>query len=217
MCVGHAVPAIHRINLIRHRVVVCWIERDGKSVNHRRTFIKICIAGVLAGAGTYAGLRRYRRDHVLKIVEHPDPLLRKVSDAIQRIDDRIVTLSQAMTDTLRFEAMLEFFSRASLYKGLAAPQVGHCLRMIVCGIYGQVKVLINPEIIEKKGTFASEEFCLSLPGYETRMVERSNRLKVAYRQLDDTEATLTASGGAAALLAHEIDHLNGVLYIDYQK
>ena len=170
---------------------------------------------MLAGTGIYAGLKYYRRNNILKIVEHPNPLLRQVSKPIQRIDDAILQLSQSMIDTLRYEAMLEFFSRASLYKGLAAPQVGRAIRMVVCGLYGKLSVMINPEIIDKKGTYASKEFCLSLPGYDTRIIERANSIKVKYRRLDQTEALLTAKGSAAALLAHEIDHLDGVLYIDY--
>ncbi len=186
-------------------------------MNNRRTFIKWCTAGFLAGTGIYAGLHHYKRNHVLKIVKHPSPLLRTVSKPIPRIDGRIVTLSQLMIDTLRFEALIEFFSRGSLYKGLAAPQVGQAVRLIVCGIYGRMHVLINPEIIGRQGTYASEEYCLSLPEYASRIIARPNDLKVKYQRLDNTKATLIANGSAAALLAHEIDHLDGVLYIDYRK
>jgi peptide deformylase len=168
----------------------------------------------LGGLGIATGLKYYRRSNILNIVEHPNPLLRMVSRPIERIDDKLITLSHLMIATLRYEALFEFFSRASLYKGLAAPQVGHSIRMIVCGLYGEIVVLINPEIIEKKGTYTSKEFCLSLPGQETRIIQRPNLVKVKYTRLDRSETILTAQGSAAALLAHEIDHLDGILYID---
>jgi peptide deformylase len=165
--------------------------------------------------GIAGGLRYYRGSNLLTIVEHPNPLLRTVSRPIERIDDKLIRLSKLMISTLRYEALFEFFSRASLYKGLAAPQVGHSIRMIVCGLYGEITVLINPEIIDQTGTYASKEFCLSLPGQETRIIQRPNLVKVKYTRPDNSGTILTARGSAAALLAHEIDHLDGVLYIDY--
>jgi peptide deformylase len=181
----------------------------------RRTFLKFCIGGLIGSFSIATSLKYYRQNNLLKIVEYPNPILRAVSRPIRRIDDKIVKLSEYMISTLRYEALLEFFSRASLYKGLAAPQVGHSIRMIVCGLYGQITVLINPEIIEQKGNYASKEFCLSLPDQETRTIPRPNLVKVKYTNLDSKETILTAHGSSAALLAHEIDHLNGILYIDY--
>jgi peptide deformylase len=182
---------------------------------NRRIFLKFCIGSILGGMGIATSLKYYRRSHILTIVEHPNPLLRAVSRPIERIDDKLIQLSKLMISTLRYEALFEFFSRASLYKGLAAPQIGHSIRMIVCGLYGEITVLINPEIIEKKGAYASKEFCLSLPGQETRIIQRPNRVKVKYTKLNNSDTVLTAQGSSAALLVHEIDHLNGVLYIDY--
>lgn len=165
--------------------------------------------------GLAAGLTHYRRNNLLNIVEHPNPLLRTVSRPIEGIDDKLIRLSKRMVSTLRYEALFAFLFRASLYKGLAAPQVGHSIRMIVCGLYGEITVLINPEIIEKKGTFSSKEFCLSLPEQETRIIQRPDLVKVKYARPDNSESILTARKSAAALLAHEIDHLDGVLYIDH--
>lgn len=184
-------------------------------MSNRRIFLKLCIAGLLGGLGIASGLKYYRRGHILNIVEHPNPLLRAVSRPIERIDDKIIKLSQFMISTLRYEALFEFFSRASLYKGLAAPQVGHSIRMIVCGLYGEITVLINPEIIERKGSYESKEFCLSLPGQDTRIIQRPNLINVKYIKPDSSQTILTAQGSAAALLAHEIDHLDGILYIDH--
>ncbi len=184
-------------------------------MSHRRAFLKFCIGCLLSGIGIATGLWLYRRNHLLSVVEYPDPLLRKVSRPVQRIDDRLIRLSDFMISTLRYEALFEFFSRASLYKGLAAPQVGHSIRMIVCGLYRKITVLINPDIIEQKGTYNSKEFCLSLPGKEARIVQRPNLVRVKYTRPDKSETILTAKGSSAALLAHEIDHLDGVLYIDH--
>jgi peptide deformylase len=65
---------------------------------------------------------------------YPDPALRKVSTPIDRIDDTVISMANAMIDTLRFKAPFEFFLHASLYKGLSAPQIGIQKRLIVCGL-----------------------------------------------------------------------------------
>ena len=181
----------------------------------RRKFLKLAIAGLLGGTGIYAFLDTYRRNNVLDIVVYPDPALRKVSTPIERIDDAVISLASAMIDTLRFMAPFEFFFRASLHKGLSAPQVGIQKRLIVCGLYWEARALVNPEILEKMGTYDSEEDCMSLPQHHRRTVKRSNYVKIRYLGLDSGENILTARGSSAALLEHEIDHLNGVLYIDY--
>jgi peptide deformylase len=98
---------------------------------------------------------------------------------------------------------------------MAAPQLGVSKRMIACGIYGELKILINPVIIEKSGVFAGYENCLSLPDHERMIILRPDFVKVVYKGLDNREEVLTAAKGYAAILAHEIDHLNGILYIDH--
>ena len=120
-----------------------------------------------------------------------------------------------MISILRHKAPLEFFTRGSLYKGLAAPQIGIQKRLIVCGLYGEIKILINPEILEQSGTYADSEYCLSLPGHDRKTIQRSQNITVKYKTPENTEKILAAKNSAAALLQHEIDHLNGVLYIDY--
>ncbi len=181
----------------------------------RRKFIKLAMAGLVGGTGIYALLNHYRKNNVLDIVEYPDPVLRKVSTPIDRIDDAVVSLGDAMLKTLQFKAPFEFFLRASLYKGLSAPQIGIQKRLIVCGIYGKARVMVNPEILEKKGSYDSEEYCMSLPEHRRQTIKRSNLVKVRYRGLDNREEILDTKGAPAALLEHEIDHINGVLYIDH--
>lgn len=190
-------------------------REKGSSLWDRRKLIKLVIAGLISGTGIFALLNQYRKNNVLDIRLYPDPVLRKISVPIHKIDETVISTSKAMIDTLRFKAPFEFFSRASLYKGLSAPQIGINKRLMVCGLYGEVRVIINPEIMEKKGSYDSKEYCMSLPRHPHQTINRSSYVKIRYKGLDDRETTLDARGSSAALLEHEIDHLNGVLYIDY--
>ena len=149
-----------------------------------------------------------------EILQYPDPTLRRVAAPIDVIDDPIISLSRQMISTLQYHSLVGFFSRAFMSRGLAAPQLGVSKRLIACGLYGKIRVLVNPEIVESSGDFSGYENCLSLPDHERRIIKRPAHIKVKYRGLDNREDMLTAAKGYAALLAHEIDHLNGILYID---
>jgi len=182
----------------------------------RRDLLKFGLVSALAAAGVTGFLKIYKHTTgVKKIFEYPDPILREISAPVNVIDDPIVALSRRMVATLRYYSLIGFFSKAFLGRGLAAPQVGIPQRLIVCGIYGQIKVLINPVIIEKRGVYSGYENCLSVPHHDPTIVERCAYIKVRYRDLDNTQSELAASKDYAALLAHEIDHLDGTLYIDY--
>ena len=182
---------------------------------NRRVFLKFGLAGAAAAAGGTGFLKIYQRAAgVRKICEYPDPLLRRVSAPVDAVDDKIVALSRQMIATLRYHSLIGFFSRAFLSRGLAAPQVGISQRLIVCGIYGEIKVLINPEIIEKQGVYCGYENCLSVPHQDRSLVERPAFIKVRYGGLDNSRNELSAAKDHAALLAHEIDHLDGTLFID---
>jgi len=150
-------------------------------------------------------------------MEHPDPVLRRVSMPVGVIDDAIASLSQHMIATLRYNSLVGFFSKAFMSRGLAAPQLGVSKRLIACGIYGELKVLINPEIVATSQAYSGYENCLSLPDYDRKIIKRPGFIKLKYKGLDNREDTLAAAKGYAALLAHEIDHLNGILYIDHQQ
>jgi peptide deformylase len=115
---------------------------------------------------------------------------------IDRIDDAVISLAEAMITTLRFWAPFEFFLHASLYKGLSTPQVGIQKRLTVCGLHGEARAIVKPEILEKKGSYDSEEFCMSLPRHRRRMVKRSNYVKVGYRGLDNRQHILDARGAS---------------------
>ena len=88
--------------------------------------------------------------------------------------------------------------------------------MVVCGLYGKTDVLINPQIVEKQGTYTGCESCLSLPEKDRKVIKRPGFIRVKYTGLDSKENELAATKDYAALLAHEIDHLNGILYIDHE-
>ena len=184
----------------------------------RRDLFKLGLFTALAVAGGAGLLKIYKHaTSAGEFLEYPADVLRRVAEPVDVIDDAIVATSQQMIATLRYHSLIGFFSRAFMTRGMAAPQLGVSKRMIACGIYGELKILINPVIVEKSGVFAGYENCLSLPEHERMIVERPGFVKVVYRGLDNREGVLTAAKGYAAILAHEIDHLNGVLYIDHQQ
>jgi peptide deformylase len=181
----------------------------------RRRFFKIFILSAAAATGVGGFLKIYKTvTGVGKIVEYPDPILRSISTPVGSIDERILTLSRQMIATLRYHSLVGFFSRAYLGRGLAAPQLGVAKRLIVCGIRGEIKVLVNPQVVEKRGGYTGYESCLSAPRHDRRLINRPGFLKIRYRGPDNKEHKISAAGGYAALLAHEVDHLNGILYID---
>jgi peptide deformylase len=142
-------------------------------------------------------LREIRKDS--------DPVLRKTSRVVEKIDDRIKTLVEDMIETM--------YDADGV--GLAAPQVGILKRVIVVDIYDEtgVKVLINPEIIESKGCQLDAEGCLSLPGV-SGYVERPEFIKVQALNLEGETVVYEGQGLLARAFCHEIDHLNGVLFTD---
>lgn len=178
-------------------------------------------AGLYGAAGITGVLALLKFFHAksaaLPIVTYPNPILRSVAKPVIRIDDDIISLAQKMISILRTRALIDFFLKGSLCKGLSAPQIGANKRMTICGLQGELKVLVNPEILIKKGVYANSEYCLSLPRHQTRKVQRSNFVKLQYQDLHGAENVLTATNKSAGLIEHEIDHLNGVLYIDYKN
>ena len=140
----------------------------------------------------------------------PDARLRAVADPIVEVDDEIKTLAQDMLDTM--------YDAPGI--GLAAPQIGVLKRIAVIDLAGENEtpepiVLINPEITRfGEQIQVTEEGCLSIPElyYE---VERPNDITVKYTDLDGKEVIREAEGKLAVCIQHELDHLDGVLYIDY--
>ncbi len=144
---------------------------------------------------------------ILKILEFPDPRLRKKAVAVTDIDDDLRNLIDDMLETMY----------AAPGIGLAATQVDVHKRLLVADISPEKddpRALINPEILEKDGTAISEEGCLSVPGYFEE-VERAESIRVRYLDLDGATVEENAEGLLAICIQHEIDHLNGKLSVDY--
>ncbi|MDD2839764.1 MAG: peptide deformylase [Rickettsiales bacterium] len=147
----------------------------------------------------------------LKIVEVPNKLLKQKSNRVEAIDNKITTLIDNMIDTMY----------QSHGVGLSAVQIGELLRVVVVDARKNEKdaktpmVFINPEVIyfsEEKEIM--QEGCLSVPGQSAEIM-RSIEVEIKYQDINLVEKTLKANGLLAECLQHEIDHTNGILYIDY--
>jgi len=143
---------------------------------------------------------------VLTIRVVPDPVLRQKSKRVKTIDGSIKRLVDDMLQTLH---------AVPGRVGLAAPQVGIPLRVTVIGIPGEEDIaLINPEIVRRTGERLVTEGCLSIPGYFGE-IKRAELVRVKARDRNGKEIRIKADELLAQALEHEIDHLNGVLYIDH--
>jgi len=142
----------------------------------------------------------------LRIRTLPDPILRQKARKVTRIDASVQKLIDDMIDTLRADP-----NRA----GLAAPQVGVSLRVAVIELPEEELItMVNPEIVKKEGERVVQEGCLSIPGYfgETK---RALTVKVKARDRYGKAFRLKAQGLLAQALEQEIEHLDGILYIDH--
>ncbi len=143
----------------------------------------------------------------LTILEFPDPRLRKKAAPIEVVDDRLRELIDDM-----FETMYE-----APGIGLAATQVDVHKRLLIADVSADQSdpyVLINPKILEKNGTAISAEGCLSVPGYYEE-VERAESIRVMFQNRDGDEVEMETEGLLAVCVQHEIDHLEGKLFVDY--
>lgn len=145
---------------------------------------------------------------VLDIREFPDPVLKRKAKRVRNIDGSIQKLIGDMIETVR---------SVPGRVGLAAPQVGVSLRVIVIELPEEEGiVLVNPEIVKKTGERSIDEGCLSVPGY-VGQVKRAESITVKGRNRNGKAIRIKADGLLAQALEHEIDHINGVLYIDYME
>jgi peptide deformylase len=144
---------------------------------------------------------------LLPILRYPDPRLHKKAAPITAVDARIRKLATDMAETM--------YNAPGI--GLAATQVDQHIRLIVMDITedkSRLQVFINPELLEKSGECESDEGCLSVPGiYET--VKRAARVKVRALGLDGQPFELEAEGLLAICIQHEMDHLEGRVFVDY--
>ena len=142
---------------------------------------------------------------MLKICVLPEPVLRQKAKRVTTIDNSIQRLIDDMVETMRAASGI----------GLAAPQVGIPLRIAVIEMPGEeLMTLINPEIVKREGERVVTEACLSVPGYEGE-IKRSLRVKVKARDKHGKEFRIGGDELLAQVLEHEIDHLDGTLYVDY--
>ncbi|MBI2987321.1 MAG: peptide deformylase [Deltaproteobacteria bacterium] len=145
---------------------------------------------------------------VLKILKYPDPTLKQLSLSVERITEETVRLIQDMVETMY----------AAPGVGLAAPQVGALRRIIVVDVDYEnpgrnLIKLINPEIRRAEGEVIWEEGCLSVVDF-TAEVKRAERVEVVGLNEKEQEVNVAAEGLLAVALQHEIDHLDGKLFID---
>ena len=143
---------------------------------------------------------------VLSICTLPDPVLKQKAKRVSTIDSSIKKLIADMLETLH---------AAPGRAGLAAPQIGVSLRVAVISISeADDIVIINPEIVKKSGERLVNEGCLSVPGYFGE-ISRSESVTVKGLDQDGKKIRIKGEGLLAQALEHEIDHLNGVIYIDH--
>lgn len=145
-----------------------------------------------------------------KIFKYPEPVLRQKAENISLFDDNLAKLTHDMAETM--------YDAPGI--GLAAPQIGRSVKLIVVDITKdkegepQFMPLVNPEIVSHEGTQIDEEGCLSVLDL-TASVKRHKSITVSYQDLQGQAQELSAEDRFAVVLQHEIDHLNGILFIDH--
>jgi peptide deformylase len=152
------------------------------------------------------------RHDVLKLRYYGDPILRRRAADVRVFDETLVKTADDMLETMEREEGV----------GLAAPQVGLDLRLLVALAMrepgdedAEPVLLVNPEILDRsRDTWVYEEGCLSIPGIRGD-VTRPLTIRVRYQDVGGNEHTIDAEGMFARILQHEIDHLDGKLFIDY--
>jgi len=143
----------------------------------------------------------------LNILEFPDPRLRTRAAPVDSVDDELRTLIDDMFETMY----------AAPGIGLAATQVNVHQRLLVADVSPdktEPHVLINPEILEKDGVTVTDEGCLSVPGYYEE-VERAQHIRVRFLDRHGEQREMEAEGLLAVCIQHEMDHLEGKLFVDY--
>lgn len=140
---------------------------------------------------------------ILHILKYPNPLLRKKSQAVKKVDDALRRLIKDMIETMHTAPGV----------GLAAPQIGKNLRLIVVDVGAGPMALANPKIKKKTGKQVFEEGCLSVPGL-LGMVERAQKIEVSALDKNGQPIEIEAEDFLATVIQHEMDHLDGKLFID---
>ncbi|MCU7494921.1 MAG: peptide deformylase [Ignavibacteria bacterium] len=139
-----------------------------------------------------------------KIVQFGQPVLREIAKPVTVFHHKLHELVDSLAETLY---------RSEDGAAIAAPQIGVSKRIVVIDYEDEYLELLNPEIISSSGTQTGYEGCLSLPGFIGN-VTRAQTVKVKYQDRDGNEITIEKNGNLARCLQHEIDHLDGILFID---
>lgn len=144
---------------------------------------------------------------------YPDPILKQVAEPVEEIDESVVAVVQDLVDT-----MLD----AGHSVGVAAPQIGVLQRVMVVDVsssklgrdnnHGLLE-MVNPEIIERSGSKMMREGCMSVPDY-TGNVTRAEHIVIEFTNRNDQLRVIEASGFEAVAIQHELDHLDGLLFLD---
>ncbi|BCR06078.1 peptide deformylase [Desulfuromonas versatilis] len=150
---------------------------------------------------------------VREILLYPDPLLKTVCEPLETMDERTDALVQDLIDTM---------VAAGHSVGVAAPQIGVTGRAVVVDVSKSklgrennhgLLVMINPEILQSEGRETMREGCMSVPDY-TGNVERAEKIVVQFTDRAGKEQVISASGFEAVAIQHELDHLDGLLFLD---
>ncbi|MCM1438646.1 MAG: peptide deformylase [Roseburia sp.] len=137
------------------------------------------------------------------VVQVGDEVLRKKCEEVRKFDSELASLLDDMKETVRKEDGA----------GLAAPQIGFNLRIVVIDLDEGYFEMVNPKILSVKGEQRGQEGCLSVKG-KYGIVTRPNKVKAEYRDRTGKKHTVTGTGLFARCMCHEFDHLDGILYID---
>ena len=144
---------------------------------------------------------------ILPIRLFPDPILRQKTKEIEEINKEIIEFGYNMLETMQ----------SAKGVGLAAPQVGKLIKLITIQIPEEdPMIIINPKIDKAVGTRNVEEGCLSVPGF-TGLIERSITIDASYIDINKSNIKLSATELLSQAIEHEIDHLNGIVYLDHLK
>ncbi len=139
-----------------------------------------------------------------KIITAENPILRRKAKKVHRFDPSIQKLAEDMFETMHVAAGV----------GLAAPQIAQSIRILVAEYEDHKVAMVNPEIVKAEGEVLGTEGCLSIPGYAGDNIRRAEKILVKGQDVRGKAMKVNAEGWFARILQHEIDHLDGILFLD---
>ncbi|MFL5664259.1 MAG: peptide deformylase [Ktedonobacteraceae bacterium] len=139
-----------------------------------------------------------------KIITAENPILRRKAKKIHRFDPSIAKLADEMFETMHSAGGV----------GLAAPQIAQSIRIFVAEYEDHKVAMVNPEIVKAEGEMLGTEGCLSIPGYVGENIRRAEKIVVKGQDVRGKAMKVNAEGWFARVLQHEIDHLDGILFLD---